>query len=50
MTEPEQGRTPHTTEPAEGADSPGADVEGTTPHPEQPAEGADDPAVTEQSG
>ena len=50
MTEPDEGRTPHTTEPAEGAEDAGAGTEGRTPHPEQPAEGSDDPAVTEQSG
>jgi hypothetical protein len=39
MTEP--GRTPHTSEAAEG-DSPGDDeTGGRTPHPEEPAEGAD---------
>ncbi|HET6394124.1 MAG TPA: hypothetical protein VFG13_14960 [Blastococcus sp.] len=37
MTEP--GRTPHTSEPAEG-DPPGdEETGGRTPHPEQPAEG-----------
>ncbi|HEY4624779.1 MAG TPA: hypothetical protein VIH01_02105 [Blastococcus sp.] len=39
MTEP--GRTPHTSEPAEG-DPPGDDEpDGRTPHPEEPAEGED---------
>ena len=39
MTDPEQSA--HTTEPAEGADSPGDQPGGQTPHPDQPAEGAD---------
>jgi hypothetical protein len=43
MTDPDRE---HTTEPAEGAENPGADESGRTPHPEQPAEGpADDPDV-----
>ena len=37
MTEPEQPA--HTTEPAEGSDSPGDRPGGQTPHPEEPAEG-----------
>lgn len=37
MTEPEQ--TPHTAEPAEGAERPGTGEGGQTPHPEEPAEG-----------
>jgi hypothetical protein len=37
MTEPEQRA--HTTEPAEGSDSPGDRPGGRTPHPEDPAEG-----------
>ena len=37
MTEPEQPA--HTTEPAEGSDSPGEQPGGQTPHPEEPAEG-----------
>ena len=40
MTEP--GRTPHTSERAEG-DPPGDDAtDGRTPHPEEPAEGRQD--------
>jgi hypothetical protein len=39
MTEPEQ--TPHTAEPAEGAEHPGTGEGGRTPHPSDPAEGAD---------
>jgi hypothetical protein len=40
MTE-NQGTTPHTDEPAEGADSPGQEGTGRTPHPEEPAEGSE---------
>ena len=36
MTDPDRI---HTSEPAEGGDSPGEDPTGRTPHPEQPAEG-----------
>jgi hypothetical protein len=36
MTDPDRE---HPTEPAEGAEQPGADETGRTPHPEQPAEG-----------
>jgi hypothetical protein len=39
MTEPEN--SPHTAEPAEGGDPPGADQGGRTPHPQEPAEGED---------
>jgi hypothetical protein len=39
MTEPEN--SPHTAEPAEGGDPPGADQGGRTPHTEEPAEGKD---------
>ena len=48
MTEPD-GRTPHPTEPAEGATRPGestADERG--PHPEAPAEGPDDETAVPQ--
>ena len=38
MTDP--ALSPHTAEPAEGAEDPGGDsTGGRTPHPEQPAEG-----------
>jgi hypothetical protein len=49
MTEP--GRTPHTSEPAEG-DVPGDDeTGGRTPHPEDPAEGTDEePGPAETTG
>lgn len=40
MTDPD--RTAHTSEPAKGADDPGAQPDGQTPHPDQPAEGTDD--------
>lgn len=40
MTEPE--RTPHSSEPAEGAEDPGTGEDGQTPHSEDPAEGAED--------
>jgi len=39
MTEP--ARTPHPSDPAEGAEEPGTDDGGQTPHSEDPAEGAD---------
>ena len=39
MTEPEC--TPHTADPAEGAEQPGDGDGGRTPHTEEPAEGAD---------
>jgi hypothetical protein len=39
------GSTPHTDEPAEGAESPGQDGTGRTPHPDQPAEGAEEAAA-----
>jgi ribokinase len=42
MTDPD--RTAHSTEPAEGADDPGASPDGRTPHPDEPAEGSDDAA------
>ena len=44
MTEP--GRTPHTSERAEGDPSGDEETDGRTPHPEQPAEGED----TDQGG
>ena len=37
MTEPEN--SPHTAEPAEGAEQPGTGETGRTPHSEEPAEG-----------
>jgi hypothetical protein len=37
MTEPEN--SPHTAEPAEGAEEPGTGAGGQTPHPQDPAEG-----------
>ena len=36
------GRTPHSTEPAEGDEAPGRQVDQRTPHPQEPAEGPDD--------
>jgi hypothetical protein len=46
MTEP--GRTPHTSEPAEGDDAPGRQVDERTPHPQDPAEGKDVPGGADQ--
>jgi hypothetical protein len=43
MTE-STSRTPHSGEPAEGADSPGQDESGRTPHADQPAEGTEEAA------
>ena len=40
MSEP--GRTPHSSEPAEGDESPGRQVDQRPPHPQEPAEGPDD--------
>ena len=42
MSEPE--RTPHTSEPAEGDERPGRQVDQRTPHPQEPAEGPDEDA------
>lgn len=39
MTDPD--RPAHTSEPAEGAEDPGAQPDGRTPHPDEPAEGSD---------
>jgi hypothetical protein len=43
MSEP--GRTPHSSEPVEGDDEPGRQVDQRTPHTQEPAEG---PVETEQ--
>jgi hypothetical protein len=40
MSEPE--RTPHASEPAEGDEAPGRQVDQRTPHPRDPAEGPAD--------
>lgn len=37
----ESTETPHSEEPAEGAEHPGQEGSGRTPHPQQPAEGVD---------
>ena len=39
------GSTPHSDEPAEGAENPGQEGRGRTPHPDQPAEGAEEAAT-----
>jgi hypothetical protein len=36
--------TPHTDEPAEGAETPGEEGSGRTPHTEEPAEGGEEAA------
>jgi hypothetical protein len=46
MSEPQ--RTPHTSEPAEGDDAPGREVDSRTPHPQDPAEGQDLPGGADQ--
>ncbi len=38
-------QSPHTAEPAEGADDPGQQTAGRTPHPDQPAEGSEEAAA-----
>ena len=40
----ESERTPHTSEPAEGDEAPGRQVDQRPPHPQAPAEGAADNA------
>ena len=37
--------TPHTDEPAEGAETPGQEGTGRTPHTEEPAEGSEESAA-----
>ena len=39
----ESERTPRTSEPAEGDEAPGRQVDHRTPHPQEPAEGKDLP-------
>jgi hypothetical protein len=46
MSDPE--RTPHTSEPAEGDDAPGRQVDQRTPHPQEPAEGQDFPGGADE--
>ena len=48
MTEP--GRTPHSSEPAEGEEPGDEETGGRTPHPEDPAEGADADQGADTSG
>jgi len=47
MSEPE--RTPHSTEPAEGDEAPGRQVDARPPHSHEPAEGPDEPADQPES-
>ncbi|WP_369139297.1 hypothetical protein [Modestobacter versicolor] len=37
--------TPHTDEPAEGAEAPGQEDSGRTPHTDEPAEGSEEAAA-----